>query len=125
MRCCCSTSAARTRARLTRAHGAVDLGRADGIGHVDAADGNAARNRLALLVREGDVVGAREAAERFVVAEGNPVLQRLPGDAARYIAPVSRQEKPSSRATAFATVDLPAPLGPSMAMIIVPTFRYR
>ena len=44
---------------------------------------------------------------------------------ARYMAPVSRQEKPSFFATAFATVDFPAPLGPSMAMIIEPTFRYR
>ena len=74
------------------AHGAVDLGRADGIGHVDAADGNAARNRLALLVREGDVVGAREAAERFVVVEGNPVLQRPPGDGAVHRARVEAGE---------------------------------
>ena len=34
----------------------------------------------------------------------------------RYIAPVSRYVKPSRSATPRATVDLPAPAGPSMAM---------
>jgi hypothetical protein len=39
----------------------------------------------------------------------------------RYIAPVSRNVKPSRAATARATVDLPAPAGPSMAMTIAPS----
>ena len=34
---------------------------------------------------------------------------------ARYIAPVSRKPTPSSRATAFETLDFPEPDGPSMA----------
>src|SRR3954470_14418785 len=37
---------------------------------------------------------------------------------ARYIAPVSRYVKPSWAATALATLDLPAPAGPSIAMTI-------
>ena len=36
--------------------------------------------------------------------------------AARYIAPESRYSQPSASATARATVDFPAPAGPSMAM---------
>jgi hypothetical protein len=36
---------------------------------------------------------------------------------ARYIAPVSRYGIPRRRASREATVDLPAPAGPSMAMI--------
>src|SRR4051794_37379912 len=38
---------------------------------------------------------------------------------ARYIAPVSRYVKPRRSATARATVDLPVPAGPSMAMTIL------
>ncbi len=37
---------------------------------------------------------------------------------ARYIAPVSRYVKPSASATARATVDLPAPAGPSIATTV-------
>ena len=36
----------------------------------------------------------------------------------RYIAPVSRYVKPSASAAARATVDFPAPAGPSIATII-------
>jgi hypothetical protein len=39
----------------------------------------------------------------------------------RYIAPVSRYVKPSRCATARATVDFPAPAGPSMAMTMPST----
>ena len=42
---------------------------------------------------------------------------------ARYIAPVSRYVKPSRSATARATVDLPAPAGPSMAMTMASEAR--
>lgn len=42
---------------------------------------------------------------------------------ARYIAPVSKHEKPSLRATALATVDLPAPEGPSIATILEQAFQ--
>ena len=38
---------------------------------------------------------------------------------ARYIAPVSRYVNPSRSATARATLDLPAPAGPSMAMTMI------
>ena len=47
-------------------------------------------------------------------AGGSPA--RAASATQRYIAPVSRYVKPSRSATARATVDLPAPAGPSMAM---------
>ena len=53
----------------------------------------------------------------LVLAELNE-RQKALGDVQASAAPVSKQEKPSSFATAFATVDLPAPEGPSIAMII-------
>ena len=42
----------------------------------------------------------------------------------RYIAPVSRYVKPSRSATARATVDFPAPAGPSMAITMAKTIAY-
>ena len=44
---------------------------------------------------------------------------------ARYIAPVSRYVKPSRSATARATVDFPAPAGPSMAITMAMTLAGR
>lgn len=66
---------------------------------------------------KADCAGVRESTHCFGIFQGNSIMQRTHATA-RYIAPVSKQEKPSSFATAFATVDLPAPEGPSIAMII-------
>ena len=83
--------------------GLGDLGRADRLGDVVAVEQHA----LAELDRDplGDLAGARG-------------VSRAASPTQRYIAPVSRYVKPSARATARATVDLPAPAGPSMAMTI-------
>ena len=95
------------------AHGAVDLGGADGVGHVHrrrwtrgAAPGRPPRART--RCRSVRAIAPERRARRRA-------RRRLAGRCqamARYMAPVSRQEKPSSLATAFATVDLPAPRGP-------------
>src|SRR4051794_19057919 len=44
--------------------------------------------------------------------------RRASSPIARYMAPVSRKSKPSRSATAWATVDLPVPAGPSIVMIM-------
>ena len=49
-------------------------------------------------------------------AAGSSPRSAVASATARYIAPVSRYVKPSRCATARATVDFPAPAGPSMAM---------
>ena len=99
----CATSAARTagsaatlRRRLGRSGGA------DLVGDVAAVE----QDLLAELDRDalGDLAGGRRPTSRAA----RPTQ--------RYIAPVSRYVKPSRSATARATVDFPAPAGPSMAM---------
>src|SRR3954447_15329024 len=54
--------------------------------------------------------------ERSATAAGSSPDSSVPSATQRYIAPVSRYVKPSRSATARATVDLPAPAGPSMAI---------
>ena len=58
-------------------------------------------------------------------AVGSAAPRRSASAMQRYIAPVSRYVKPSAAATARATVDLPAPAGPSMAMSIAAEDRSR
>ena len=65
-----------------RAHRAVDLGGADGIGHLIVADEHAARHRVALHMPEGDVVGAGDSSQGRLVVERDAVLQGAPGDGA-------------------------------------------
>ena len=50
------------------------------------------------------------------VSPAGPPFSETASPTQRYIAPVSRYVKPSRSATARATVDFPAPAGPSMAM---------
>ena len=74
--------------------------------------------RIALgdvLAVERDALAELECASRAIAA-GSARCQQRASATARYIAPVSRYVKPSRAATARATVDLPAPAGPSMAM---------
>ena len=69
----------------------------------------------------GDVLAVEQdaAVAELDVERGDVVRPRSDASAtARYIAPVSRYVKPSAPATARATVDLPAPAGPSMATIM-------
>ena len=79
------------------ADGTVDLGRADGIGHVHAGDGDTARERIARLVGEPDLVRISDAAERFTVFQRDAVLQRLPGDGAVHGARVQAREAQTAR----------------------------
>ena len=65
-----------------RAHGAVDLGSADGVGHLIVADEHAARHWVALHMPEGDVVGAGDSPQGRLVIERYAVLQGAPGDGA-------------------------------------------
>ena len=52
-----------------RAHGAVDLGSADGVGHLVIADEHAARHWVALHMPEGDVVGTGDSPQGRLVVE--------------------------------------------------------
>ena len=79
------------------ADGAVDLRRADGVGHVHAGNGDAARQRVARLMGEPDLVHDGDAAERFAVFQRNAVLQRLPGDGAVHGARVQAREAQAAR----------------------------
>ena len=63
-----------------RPHGAVDFGRADGVGHLRTRNEDATGNGIALDVTELDFVVTRDRAERIGVVEGNAVGERLPRD---------------------------------------------
>ena len=65
-----------------RAHGAIDLGSADGVGHLIVADEHAARHWVALHMPEGDVVGTGDSPQGRLVVERDAVLQGAPGDGA-------------------------------------------
>ena len=67
--------------------------------------------------QRGDGRSRRQFAHRLLVGHVHATRQRLEVSA-RYIAPVSRNVQPRASATARATVDLPEPAGPSMAMIL-------
>ena len=71
---------------------AVDLSCADGVGHVHAGDGDAARQRVARLMGEPDLVHIGDAAERFAIFQRDAVLQRLPGDGAVHGARIQARE---------------------------------
>ena len=79
---------------------------------------HARRKRISGLVRELD----RRLGDKLRNARPRRRDRRRPRSAryatARYIAPVSRYWKPRRVATPLATVDLPEPAGPSMAMIM-------
>ena len=73
-------------------HGAVDFGRADGIGHFRARDEDTTGNGVALDMSELDFVVARDRAERLGVVEGNAVGERLPRDGAVHCPRVKARE---------------------------------
>ena len=75
-----------------RPHGAVDFGRADGIGHLRARNEDATGNGIALDVPELDFVVARDRAERIGVVEGNAVGERLPRDGTIHCSRVEARE---------------------------------
>ena len=79
------------------ADGTVYLRRADGVGHVHAGNGDAARQRIARLMGEPDLVHVGDAAERFAVFQRNAVLQRLPGDGAVHGARIQAREAQTAR----------------------------
>ena len=79
------------------ADGTVDLGGADGIGHIHVGNGDAARKRVTRLMGEPDLVRVGDAAERFAVLQRNAVLQRLPSDGAVHSARVQAREAQTAR----------------------------
>ena len=79
------------------AHRLVDVGRADGGGHVGTADGDAGGRGLSGLVRELDVVGAGDLAERGVIVQGHAVLDGLPCHGAVHRARIEAREAQFAR----------------------------
>ena len=87
----------------------ADLGGADRVAGVVPVEQHAAPV-------EGDVEARGERPQGVAVVGVDAGFLRPPSATQRYIAPESRYVKPSSAATARATVDLPAPAGPSIAI---------
>ena len=100
------------------AHGVVDGGRADLGGHVGTGDADARRERVAGLVDELDGRVGDDAGDRGAVVgiDTRSTARERPrrGTSHRCRGTGS----PDAAATLLATVDLPEPAGPSMAMII-------
>ena len=102
MRCCWATSASRTAGSEDTCEAASDT-HGSRIRSVTSSPSSVTRSP------------SSSRAARAIAAASAPSAAAATATA-RYIAPVSRYVKPSRSAAARATVDLPAPAGPSMAM---------
>ena len=107
---CLAISASRTPgSAATRDAPADTSGVRIAVGDVAAVEQHP-RRPTSMSIRSRDLGGRRRPA-------------RVASATARYIAPVSRYVKPSRSATARATVDLPAPAGPSIAITMASEAR--